>query len=113
MGIAIGWFVSQGWTVCVPLTDSQEYDLVIDSGAGLKKVQVKTTKYRVNSYEVELRTKGGNKTGTGKVKHIDWNQIDFLFVLTEEGTKYFIPSNAIKHLKTMLSLGKAMEQFKV
>jgi len=32
VGMAIGWCVSVGWTVCVPLTDSQEYDLVIGSG---------------------------------------------------------------------------------
>ena len=27
LGIAIGWFATQGYTVCVPLTDSQDYDL--------------------------------------------------------------------------------------
>ena len=31
MGIAIGYFVAQGYTVSVPLTDSQDYDLIIDT----------------------------------------------------------------------------------
>jgi hypothetical protein len=30
VGLAIGWFTSQGHTVCVHLTDSQDYDLVVE-----------------------------------------------------------------------------------
>jgi hypothetical protein len=43
---ALAWFGAQGWDVCVPLIDNQPYDLVVDDGTGLKKVQVKTTTYR-------------------------------------------------------------------
>lgn len=63
MGIAIGWFACHGFTVCVPLTDSQPYDLVVDGGEGLKRVAVRTTtQKRGQTYLVGLRTQGGNKS---------------------------------------------------
>lgn len=43
LGAAIGWFTSKGYTVCIPLTDSQDYDLVVETKGKLEKVQVKTT----------------------------------------------------------------------
>jgi hypothetical protein len=49
--------------VCVPLTDSQDYDLVVEFEDGLKKIQVRTTTQRSNSsefYIVHLRICGGN-----------------------------------------------------
>ncbi len=93
MGVAIGWFASNGYTVSVPLTDSQDYDLVVDNGT-LQKVQVKTTRYqrRYGVYQVSLRTSGGNRSGRDKVKHFDKNSSDLLFVLAENGNKYLIPT---------------------
>jgi hypothetical protein len=93
LGVAIGWFAAQGWTVCVPLTDSQDFDLVVENGDGLQMVQVKTTYHPEGSgYAVDLRTHGGNRSGTGKVKKFDPSAVDFLFVLTEKGDRYLIPS---------------------
>lgn len=37
LGIAIGWFAKQEWTICFPLTDNQDYDLVVEKDFGLKK----------------------------------------------------------------------------
>lgn len=43
LGSAISYFTSQGYNISIPLTDSQDYDLVVEDTAGfLKKVQVKT-----------------------------------------------------------------------
>ena len=42
LGAAIAFFSNLGYTVATPLTDSQNYDLVVDMDEGLKKVQVKT-----------------------------------------------------------------------
>ena len=30
LGIAIEYFTTKGYCVCIPLTDSQEYDLVVE-----------------------------------------------------------------------------------
>lgn len=32
LGVAIGWFTTHGYTMSVPLTDSQDYDLIVDDG---------------------------------------------------------------------------------
>lgn len=116
LGIAIGWFVSKGFTVCIPLTDSQEYDLVVDMGVGLKKVQVKTTKHLSNnrqSFVVALRTMGGNRSGINKIKYIDPTKLDYLFILTMSGTKYLIPIADIGIVRNELTLSSVWNQYKV
>ena len=94
MGIAIAWFMSAGYDVSIPVTDSQDYDLVIGVGHKLNTVQVKTTyhKNKAGNYEANLRVTGGNRSGTGKVKHFDSQQVDYLFIVTDANDKYFIPT---------------------
>ena len=43
LGIAIAYFSRVGAEVAIPLTDTQRYDLIIENGSGLERVQVKTT----------------------------------------------------------------------
>lgn len=45
MCYAIAYFSKMGYTVNIPITDSQDYDLIIDREGKLLKVQVKTTKF--------------------------------------------------------------------
>jgi hypothetical protein len=109
MGVAIGWFASNGWTVCVPLTDSQEYDLVVENGKGLKTVQVKTSRClnRAGNPRVELRTKSGMYR---KVKCLDM-RLDYLFIVTDDA-KYLIPRKAIE-AQVELILGKRYDRYRV
>ncbi len=96
LGAAIAYFVSSGFTVSIPLTDSQPYDLVVDIDGRLCRVQVKTTKYRGRSgkaYYISLPVKGGNRTGTGKIKAFDKSAVDYVFIFTEDGSQYLIPSS--------------------
>lgn len=96
MGIAIGWFACNGYTVCVPLTDSQGYDLVVDGSNGLQRVGVRSTT-RVRSgggYEVGLRTQGGNKSQF-KISHFDPTVLDLLFVACADGSAYLIPASEV------------------
>lgn len=112
MGVAIGWFAANGYTVSVPLTDSQEYDLVVDDGC-LKSVQVKSTRFQKNGkYEVELRTSGGNRSGTGITKNLNKELIDLLFVVVENGDLYLIPISKLDTV-TKLTLGAKYEKFKI
>lgn len=112
VGVAIGWFASQGHTVCIPLTDSQDYDLVVDMG-GLWRVQVKTTTcIKKGKYEATLRVCGGNRSGTGRVKKFSAASVDFVFVLTGGWDKYLIPSKVIDG-KGAVSLCSRYEQYRV
>lgn len=110
LGSAIAHFTLQGLMVALPLTDSQEYDLVIEENSILKKVQVKTSDYKnkYGIYVVDLTTKGGNKSGQ-TVKKFDKSKVDYLFILTEEG-RYLIPSVEVTS-KTNLNLGKKYQLY--
>ena len=114
VGAAIGYFSLKGYTVSVPLLDNQEYDLIVENlQKELLRVQVKTTRYkRIDNFIVELRTKGGNKTGSGKTKKIDLNMIDLLFVLTESKEMYLIPSEKIE-TETVITLGSKYSEYRI
>ena len=43
LGITIAYFTANGYTVSIPLNDTQDYDLVIDKNNELETVQVKAT----------------------------------------------------------------------
>lgn len=113
LGIAIGWCTAKGYCVSIPLSDSQEYDLVVDIGGKLNKVQIKTTnaKSKYNIYAVGLRTGGGNQSFITS-KLFDPKAVDYLFILTGEGTKYFIPCTEMDNVNS-ISLGKLVERYKV
>lgn len=103
MGIAIGWFACAGYTVCLPLTDSQPYDLIVDDGEhGLQRVSVKsTTQLNNGCYRVGLRTQGGNKSQF-KIRHFDKTTVELIFVACANGDRYVIPAadmNAVSYLQ--------------
>jgi hypothetical protein len=90
---AIAFFAKIGHTVSIPLTDSQDYDLVVEIEEKLCKVQIKTSStIRYDNFVVDLRVKGGNRSGTGKTKIFDKTKVDYLFVITENGKMWLIPS---------------------
>ena len=91
MGVAIAWFTTHNYTVCIPITDSQPYDLVVDDGTGIQRVSVKTTTKA--SGEVGLRTQGGNKSQF-KIKHFDKSEAELLFVATPKNM-LLIPTKLI------------------
>ena len=114
MGAAIAYFTSLGKTVCIPLTDSQGYDIIIETSAGkLKKVQVKTTTYKgkYGNFRVSLKTCGGNqKVYTAKL--FDKSKIDYLFVLTSDNTCYLIPTKYLE-ATSEITLGLKYKRFKL
>lgn len=113
MGLAISHFTVNLYTVCLPLTDSQEYDLVVDFKSELKKVSIKTTT-RVKSsggFEVDLRTQGGNFTQKNKMKFFDKKSCDLVFVACSDGRKFLIPSDIIKSKSTITVGGSSFNEY--
>jgi len=112
MCYAMAYYSKLGWTISIPITDTQDYDLVVDNGEKLLKIQVKTTKWIDNGkYQVGLRTTSGNKTVT-KRKDFSENHCDILFVLTDCGECYSIPRDQITST-AQLTLGDKYFQYKV
>lgn len=110
---AIAWFGANGYGVLLPLIDAQPYDLVVESGAGLERVQVKTTTARspYGVFVVSLVTSGGNQSFHTR-KPFDPTEVELLYVLTDEGVRYLIPTAVIRS-RTALNLGARMARYRL
>lgn len=110
VGIAISYLTTIG-SVSIPLTDSQEYDLVVDIDGTLKKVQVKTTEWLspFGIFQANLAIRGGNRS-FNTIKKFDNTGVDYVFVVTSTNKQYFIPSNVIVS-KYCLNLGKKYDKY--
>lgn len=112
MGVAIAYFSRIGMRVGIPLTDSQPYDLMIDEGPRLSRVQVRTTTAREGrSYVVGLKTVGGDKTQL-ITKVFDPTAYEWLFVVCGDATAYLIPTTAIS-ARYSIFLGRRYEPFRL
>jgi hypothetical protein len=114
LGIAIAYFSRIGLQVAIPLTDTQPWDLIIENGDRLERVQVKTTTQRTPSqrgYVVGLKTVGCN---TKRTVTRDFNSSDYewLFVVCGDACVYLIPTDAIT-ARTALYLGRKYEPFRI
>lgn len=112
LGIAIAYYSSNGYTVSIPLNDTQDYDLIVDKNNILKRVQVKSTgcKTKYGKYQVALKSCGGTKGKTYKTV-IETN-IDELFVLTADLGIYIIPIEEVNN-KSTLNICDKYEKYKV
>ena len=101
LGIAIAYYTSNGYTVSIPLNDTQDYDLIVDKNNKVTKVQVKSTscKTKYGTYQVALKSSGGTKEKTYKTV-IDTN-VDELFVVTDKVEIYIIPIDKIENRSTI------------
>ncbi|MFA9432698.1 group I intron-associated PD-(D/E)XK endonuclease [Egicoccus sp. AB-alg2] len=110
---AIAYFGRRGWAVSVPLIDSQPYDLVVDDGRRLHRVQVKTTTYRspYGIFVVSLATRGGNRS-FHTVKPFDAAASDLLYVLADDGGRWLIPTAGVA-ARTTLSLGAKVAAYRL
>ena len=112
LGIAIAYYSTNGYTVSIPLNDTQDYDLIVDKENILKKVQVKATSCRTNydKYQVALKSCGGTKGKTYKTI-VDTN-INELFVVTDAMDIFIIQIEIIKN-KSTLNLCEKYEKYKI
>ena len=112
---AVYEFTKMGYTVLVPLSDSDKYDIVVDNGMDLLKVQVKTSQYKSTSggYSVNLKTSGGNTKSNTIIKRKE-GDYDLLFVLTELGDCWIIPETALDGAGNSIVVGaKKYNEYKL
>src|SRR6266545_3194163 len=81
-----------GLTVMKPHGESMPYDVVVDNGSCLKRIQVKSTSYRT-SYGFRI---GMARWRKGKVKLYSASEVDFLAAyIIPEDVWYIIPIRAL------------------
>ena len=96
LSAAIAYFGMNGYTVSIPLNDTQDYDIVVEKDDIFYKVQCKTTGQMASSgnYKVKLESWGGANGGT-RYSIVKNSSVHLLFVLTESKDMYVIPKSDI------------------
>lgn len=87
IGVAqsIATFTKLGHDVALPLTESAAYDIIVDDGRGLHRVQVRYT----STEEVDLRRIHSDSQGY-VIKKTKVNAYDWLYVLFADGREYLM-----------------------
>lgn len=113
---AIAYFTQNYKVVSLPLSDNQDYDLIVeDYDSKLFRVQVKTcsSTNKWGIYMVTLKTCGGNSKKNHIHKTADIIVYDLLFVLAGNGETYCIPKEHIKEIRNQINLGSNYQIFRV
>lgn len=112
VGVAISYFLSKGYVVSIPLNDSQSYDIVVDTGVSLSRVQIKytSTKQPSGFPVVYLHSTSGSSRKC--YRRVNKENCDLLFVTTETGDKWCIPTTEIT-VTSALTLNSQMEKYRV
>ena len=92
MALGIAYFGANGYTVNIPLNDTQWYDFIIEKDGVFQTVQCKATGSLDNS--ISLRNTGGTK-GTAYDTVLN-HPIDYLFCLDKDMNMYVIPAKDLK-----------------
>lgn len=88
ISMAIAYYGSNGYTVLLPLDDTQDYDLVVEKDRLFQKVQVKSTGYKKPSGSFSVTVKSSGGTNGGIYARVIDSSADLLFVLTEDKRIY-------------------------
>ncbi len=116
---AIEWLTRMGAVVLVPFGHSPDFDLVAYANGRLLRVQVKTSTQRLTTPEgytrstVSLVTSGGNQSWNGTRKKADPERFDYLFALTGDGRRWFIPSTMLEARSSITLGGPKYSEFEI
>lgn len=93
MALGIAYFGANGYTVNIPLNDTQWYDFVIEKDGIFQTVQCKATGSSDNV--ISLRSTGG--TSGGSYDNVLNHPVDYLFCLDGKMHMYVIPVQDMKN----------------
>ena len=113
LGQAIAYFTMKGYEVALPLTDSADWDLVVEMDNSLKRVQVKTsTSFNAQgTMKFEAAVRGGNKTSSS-TKIIQEQQWDLIFLChLVTGKTALIPKDKLE-TSNQINLGSSKCKYK-
>ena len=86
-----------GYIVSKPLADSYRYDLVIDDGKKLRKVQVRTGRLREGSVIFNCFSTHSQRGGGAQTRPYH-GEVDFIAVhCPQTGKTYLIPESELAH----------------
>lgn len=92
MALAIAYFGANGYTVNIPLNDTQWYDFIVEKNGVFETVQCKATGSADGT--ISLKSSGGTK-GSVYDNVINHN-LDWLFCVNQNGELFNIPVKELK-----------------
>lgn len=92
LSMGIAYFGANGYSVNIPLNDTQWYDFVVEKDGKFYTVQCKATGSTDNN--ISLRSCGGTK-GTSYDSILN-HPLDYLFCLDKEQNMYVIPVDVLR-----------------
>lgn len=93
MSMAINYFTCQGYTVSIPLNDTQWYDLIIEKEGIFKTVQCKCT--QTEKGDINLRSTGGTNGGVYD-NILNHSELDYLFCVNKDLKMWNIPMEDLR-----------------
>ena len=88
LSMAINYFTVQGYTVSLPINDTQWYDLIVEKNNQFFTVQCKATQTENDS--IDLRSTGGTK-GSVYDNVLNHSKLDYLFCVNKDLKMWLIP----------------------
>ena len=90
--MAINYFTLQGYTVSLPMNDTQWYDLIVEKDGIFQTVQCKAT--QTENSAIDFRSTGGTN---GKVYDnlLNHRELDLLFCVNKDMNMWLIPVKEI------------------
>ena len=110
---AIVFFVNNNYSVFIPVSDCDKYDLVVDREGILNRVQCKYSNDigPGGGYIVDLRTFGGYREKTYHTKYKD-GDFDLLFIYCGNKTRYLIPAEKVQKRSQIMIGNKSWNEYK-
>jgi hypothetical protein len=114
LGQAIAYFTSKGYDVALPLTDSADWDLIVEMEDGLKRIQVKTSSQisKTGVMKFNCDVKGGNKTFTKPAKTIQEQKWEYIFLHHLITRKQALVPKEVLITKGQINLGSSQCKYK-
>ena len=114
LGQAIAYFTMHGYDVALPLTDSADWDLIVEMADGLKRIQVKSSsqisKSGVMMFNCDV--KGGNQSFNKPAKTIQAQGWDFIFLHHIITRKQALIPKEVLVTKGQINLGSTQCKYK-
>ncbi len=94
-GIVLGHYVKAGLRVCIPFGTGAPYDLAVDAGTRIVKVQVKTATFERGSIRCMTRRRNANYDRT--MRRYEKDEVDYFAIYCPQlGEIYVMPFEATK-----------------
>ena len=90
LSMAINYFTINGYTVSLPMNDTQWYDLIIEKDGIFETVQCKCT--NTDNNVIDLRSTGGT-IGNSYDNVLNHTQLTYLFCVDNQKKCFLIPIN--------------------